>query len=150
MENLFEKQTAKKFIDRINKLDTKAKAQWGKMNVEQMLTHCQKPLEIASGELVLKPNPIIKFLFGKRAKKQLINEPEFKKNLPTFNEAKILDQRVFDFEKNKLIKLIENYQEKGENGLTKNAHPFFGEMSLSDWNALQVKHLDHHLKQFGV
>jgi hypothetical protein len=150
MDSLFEKETAQKFIDRINKLNPKSTAQWGKMNVGQMLTHCQKPLLIASGDLVPKINPIVKFLFSKRAKKQLVSNEDFKKSLPTFKEALITDTRVFDSEKTKLINLIENFQQKGVAGLTKNNHAFFGEMSVSDWNALQVKHLDHHLKQFGA
>jgi Protein of unknown function (DUF1569) len=150
MKSLFTKETSQEFISRINKLSNQTPAQWGKMNVAQMLTHTQKALQVASGELVPKPNAIIKFLFGKSAKKQLMNNPEFKKNLPTFSEAKIVDQRIFDTEKQKLITLIENFQAKGVEGLTKDDHPFFGKMSTSDWDTLQVKHLDHHLRQFGV
>lgn len=150
MESLFNAQTSQKFIERINKLDHQTPAQWGKMNVGQMLTHCQKPLLIASGDLTPKISPIVKFLFSKSAKKQLVSKEDFKKSLPTFKEAIIADQRVFEAEKTNLIKLIENFQQKGEAGLTKNNHPFFGEMSVSDWNTLQVKHLDHHLKQFGA
>jgi hypothetical protein len=28
-------------------------------------------------------------------------------------------------------------------------HPFFGPLTNEEWNALQWKHIDHHLKQFG-
>lgn len=150
MKSLFNKQDADEFISRINSLKPDTVALWGKMDVAQMLTHCQKPLEIASGALKPKTNRVIKFLFGKKAKAQLINEPEFKKNLPTFNEAKIVDKRVFETEKGKLIKLIQEFQSKGEAGLTKDPHPFFGELLTSEWDILQVKHLDHHLRQFGV
>jgi hypothetical protein len=150
MKNLFDKQHAEEFIYRINKLSPASAAQWGKMNVAQMLTHCQKPLEIAAGELRPKPNAVIKFLFGKRAKVQLLTAPEFKKNLPTFKEAIIVDARVFETEKNKLIKRIESFQQKGEAGITKAPHPFFGDLTTKEWNILQTKHLDHHLRQFGV
>lgn len=150
MKSLFNREHSQEFISRINSLNNQTQPQWGKMNVAQMLTHCQMPIKIASGELVPKINPIIKFLFGKGAKKQLINDPEFKKNLPTFTEAKIKDQRIFEEERSKLVKIIEDFQQKGPAGLTKKAHPFFGEMSISDWDTLQVKHLDHHLRQFGV
>ena len=30
------------------------------------------------------------------------------------------------------------------------AHPVFGKMSPTDWGVLGYKHIDHHLKQFGV
>jgi len=150
MESLFKKETAQKYIDRIHLLTPQTQPQWGKMNVAQMLTHCQAPIKIASGELVPKINPIVKLLFGKTAKKQLVNDPEFKRNLPTFSEAKIRDQRIFEVERTKLVKIIEEFQQKGPSGLTKNKHPFFGDMTVSDWDLLQVKHLDHHLRQFGV
>jgi hypothetical protein len=29
-------------------------------------------------------------------------------------------------------------------------HPGFGRMSARDWDVLQYRHLDHHLRQFGV
>lgn len=150
MRSIFDRDHANEFVNRINSLNHQTQAQWGKMNVAQMLAHCQVPLKIASGELVPKVNPIVKFLFGKSAKRQLVNDPEFKRNLPTMNEAKISDERIFEQERSKLIALLENFQSKGPSGLTKNAHPFFGEMSVSDWDTLQVKHLDHHLRQFGV
>jgi hypothetical protein len=150
MKSLFEKQTADEFIARINKLTPESAAVWGKMDVAQMLTHCQKPLEIASGKLKPRINKVIKFLFGERARKQLLRDPEFKKNIPTFQEAKIVDKRVFNTEKERLIQLIIQFQTNGEAGLTKDPHPFFGDLSVKEWDILQVKHLDHHLRQFGV
>ena len=150
MESLFDKNISQKFIERINQLSPETKAQWGKMTVEQMLWHCQKPFEIASGALVPTVNPIIKFLFGKSAKKGMTGPIPVKKNLPTFREAKGNNSAVFDTEKKKLIEMIENFQKKGADGLIKKPHPLFGEMSVTEWNALEVKHLDHHLTQFGV
>ena len=148
MDNLFERQTAQKFIDRLNRLTPETAAKWGKMNVAQMLRHCQAPLQIASGEIRFKVNPVIRFLFGKRARKQILSEPQFEKNLPTF--AKIIDSHIFEEEKNKLIHFIQKYQEGGKDKLIKEPHPFFGDLSVEEWNALMVKHLDHHLRQFGV
>jgi hypothetical protein len=29
-------------------------------------------------------------------------------------------------------------------------HPLFGEMDEADWDVLMYRHLDHHLRQFGV
>jgi Protein of unknown function (DUF1569) len=29
-------------------------------------------------------------------------------------------------------------------------HPLFGPMNARDWDVLQYRHLDHHLRQFGV
>lgn len=151
MKDLFNEQHTNEFIDRINKLTPSSKAQWGKMNVSQMLAHCQVPLKIASGALSLKVNPLIKFLFGKRSRKELSSANEgFKKSLPTFKEAIITDAREFEKEKVILISLIQDYRAKGATGIIKDPHPFFGDLSVNEWNALETKHLDHHLKQFDV
>ncbi len=150
MRSIFDKAYCEEFVARINSLNHQTQAQWGKMNVAQMLAHCQVPLKIASGEMVPKVNPIVKFLFSKNAKRQLINDPEFKRNLPTMNEAKVVDQPAFEQERSKLIAMIQDFQSKGPAGLTKSAHPFFGDMTVNEWDTLQVKHLDHHLRQFGV
>lgn len=149
-ESLFKPETAEKFIKRINQLTPQSQAQWGKMNVGQMLTHVQKPFEIASGALVPKVSPIIRFLFGKRARRQIMEQPEFKRNIPTFREAMITDEHEFEVEKKKLIEAIQNFQMKGPEGITKAPHPFFGPLTIEEWDVLQTKHLDHHLRQFWV
>jgi hypothetical protein len=150
MMSLFNKQSADEFISRIHTLSYRTQPQWGKMDVAQMLTHCQKPLLVAKGQLTPRINPIVRLLFGRTAKKHLVNEHEFRKNLPTFSEAKIVDKRDFDKEQTLLVNMIREFQEAGPSGLTKNSHPFFGDMTIADWDTLQVKHLDHHLRQFGV
>ncbi len=148
MESLFKPEAAQKFITRINQLTPQSQANWGKMNVGQMLTHCQRPLEIASGKLVPKVNPIIKLIFGRRAKRQIMEQKQFNKNIPTFREAMITDERVFETEKKKLIEAIEHFHKSGPEGIIKAPHPFFGEMTIEEWDVLQTKHLDHHLRQF--
>jgi hypothetical protein len=150
MKSLFDKVTLEEFISRINNLDRKALPQWGKMNVSQMLHHCQMTFLIASGDMIPRINPLVKFFFGNAARKQLLNDKEFKKNIPTFPEGKIVGQKEFDVEKGKLITLIKNFQQRGPDGLTKEPHSFFGKLSVEEWDRLQVKHLDHHLRQFGV
>ncbi len=150
MESLFKQEGAQSYVDRINLLSPQSKAVWGTMNVGQMLHHCQIPLQIATDQLAPKVNPVIKFLFGKSAKKSLLSKEPFKRGLPTLAEAKIKDDRNFEVEQKKLIELINSFHQKGPNGITKKDHPFFGGLSPADWDHMQSKHLDHHLQQFGV
>lgn len=150
MESLFDKNTTDKIISRLNKLNTSSTALWGKMNVSQMVLHAQAPLKVAFEEIKLKRN-IISFLFGAMAKKQLMSPEPFKKNLPTapaFNTIKL--KADFEKEKNNLITYINRFQKAGSSGITQLPHPFFGKMTTHEWDTLQWKHLDHHLRQFGV
>jgi hypothetical protein len=150
MKSLFNQKDAGEFIARINQLTPASQPLWGKMNVAQMLAHCEVPLRVAHGELKPKVSPLIRFLFGGMAKKSLLSGKPFKKNSPTMSEAKIADDRIFETEKQKLIQRINEFPKRGANGITKEDHPFFGKLSVADWDLLQVKHLDHHLSQFGV
>ena len=46
MKNVFKQSDAAEVIDRINKLNPETKALWGKMNVTQMLAHCNVTYEL--------------------------------------------------------------------------------------------------------
>ncbi|MFV0565365.1 MAG: hypothetical protein ACK5NB_05975, partial [Flavobacteriaceae bacterium] len=57
MKSIFNTEAKTEIVNRLNLLSPEAPARWGKMNVNQMLVHCQKPIELALGELtVKKPN----------------------------------------------------------------------------------------------
>ncbi len=148
MNSIFDAAERAVLIDRINKLTPSTQPLWGKMNVSQMLAHCQAPLQVALGDLVIKRG-LMGFLFGKIAKKKLVGSDPFEPNMPTFKEAKITGEKDFAKEKQGLIKLINRF-ESGPDVLTDSPHGFFGPLTTSEWDTLQIKHLDHHLRQFGV
>ena len=150
MNNLFDTKVVDHYVGRINSLNHTSQHQWGKMDPAQMLAHCQKPFSIADGNLMLKPNKIIKFLFGKKAKKELLAGVPFKRNLPTFPEAVISDKKEFDKEKAALIEIIRTFNKNGPSGVKNLEHPFFGEMTPDTWSFLLSTHLNHHLQQFGA
>ena len=149
MKSLFNKQDNEEIINRINKLSSENKPEWGKMNAAQMLAHSVIALQIPL-EDVKQKRSLMGIVFGGIAKKKLVNEEPFKKNLPTDKKFVIQDQRNFEEEKNKLIKSVQRFGQAGPNGITKEPHPFFGELTSSEWDCLMWKHLDHHLRQFGV
>ena len=149
MENLFTVTSNQKMVNRINSLSPDTKALWGKMTVSQMLAHCQEPLYIALGEKHLKGG-LIAFLFGKIAKKQMVKDSPFKKNLPTAPGFVVKVEKNFSEEKNKLIQLVQRFGKNDPEEIAKRPHPFFGKLTVEEWNLLQYKHLDHHLRQFGV
>ncbi len=136
-------------IARIDRLRPDTRAQWGKMDVAQMLAHCQVPLRVATGEKKLG-HSIIGKLFGKMAKKKLMQPGDFKKSMPTHPDFRMNDPREFEREKKELLRLVRAFASGGPSVLTSDPHPFFGPMTQDEWETLQWKHLDHHMKQFGV
>jgi hypothetical protein len=146
--NIFDIEGNANLIRRIESLTPQSRPLWGKMTVSQMLLHCQKPLDVAEGTLLLKRG-IIGFLFGKMAKRDFLKRPQFQKNLPTAPSLKIVDAANFEKEKETLLNQVVRFRETGPGIIKNTKHPFFGEMSIEEWGILQYKHLDHHLNQFG-
>ena len=133
-------------IARIGKLTENTSALWGKMNAAQMMAHCQAQMRVALGEEKL-PHSLMGKLFGWLAKKSLTDEKPFSKNLPTAPSFLVKSQHEFETERNKLVGMITRFS---QNSITKNPHPFFGKLTMDEWSYGTWKHLDHHLKQFGV
>lgn len=136
-------------VGRINSLTPDSKAIWGKMSVSQMLAHCGEPIKAGFGEIKLKRG-LAGILFGRIAKKTMLGEKPFKHGLPTDKKFIFKDDLNFDDEKNKLIALVSRIAENGPAGISKEPHPFFGQLTTEEWDALTWKHLDHHLNQFGA
>jgi hypothetical protein len=148
--SLYNKNDVQQFIDRINKVKADSKPLWGKMNAAQAMAHCTAPLKMAHGEIKSRRG-LISFLFGKSAKKKYTNpDVEFGKNLPTDPNFIFPNAKEFEEEKKKLISKLNEFAERGPKGITTQPHSFFGNMSPEEWDIIQTKHLDHHLKQFGV
>ena len=133
---------------RIEALRADTSPQWGKMTCAQMLAHCQKPIQLAVGELKMKRGLLGRLLGGWAKKKFVVSEAPFKRNSPTDPKFRIQDERDFELEKTGLIELVRRYGEGGV--VTQDPHPFFGPMSAEEWDRLLWKHLDHHMRQFGV
>jgi hypothetical protein len=149
MSSLFQPLQRQELLARISQLSPESRPLWGKMNVSQMLHHSQAPLKVATGHMVLKQS-IVGILFGRMAKKKLLQPGPFRNNLPTAPEFKVVEPAP-DFYKEREI-LVDLIRQFGEAGPLSNRgkHPFFGSMSEEEWDHLQWKHLDHHLRQFGV
>ena len=147
MKSIFESTSCQEILDRIDQLNPNALPKWGKMSVEQMLWHCQGPLNIIleKHDYKLKPNWLVKTFF----KKSLYNDKPWRKSLPTTPVFKATENKDFNSEKVKLLNLINELHEQKDKEQWQ-AHPIFGHFTKAQWGQMQYKHLDHHLNQFGV
>jgi len=149
MKNLFEQDTVEELIARIDNLQPASARQWGKMDVAQMMAHCSKTMDMASG-VVNPPRMFIGRLIGPFFKPIFTNEKPFGKNSPTDKELVIPDQRDFAREHEQLKLKVRQFYEGGEKRCTRHPHPFFGSLTPEVWSRGMYKHLDHHLRQFGA
>lgn len=150
MKNLFEESVLQECLSRINQLESTSTPLWGKMNVAQMMAHCSRALELAMGLMETpKLNPFIK-LIGRLIKPNYYNDKPWGKNLATAPYFIMSPTLNFDSEKQKLINLTTQLSKGGPSELTKVPNPFWGKLTDEQQGKGQYKHLDHHLKQFGV
>ena len=149
MKNLFQADTTAEIFSRIDKLQPNTQRQWGKMDAAQMMAHCSATLDVASGRIVL-PRLFIGRILGPFVRPVFTNEKPFSKNGPTDKHFLIKDKRDFVQEQNQLKTHVRQFHEGGEAKCTKHPHSFFGPITPQEWARGMYKHLDHHLRQFGV
>ncbi len=148
--NIFSNDIKITLVDRINKLDKNSPAIWGKMSVDQMFAHVNIAYEMAFENIHPKPHAFMRWVLKTFVKKGVVNEVLYKKNSPTSPTFVIKGNKDFDTEKARLIAYLEKCVNLGEKHFDQKESLSFGPMSITEWNNLFYKHLDHHLGQFGV
>jgi len=146
VKNLFDPSVKQEIIERINKLTGQTQRQWGKMNVSQMLAHVQLPISCAYGTHQVKGSFLLKLL-GPLFKSVLYNDKPYKQSLPTDKSYVVVDSKDFEKEKQGLLEKLSKFS---SDRIVLENHPVWGKMTKEQWSKATWKHLDHHLKQFGV
>lgn len=150
MKSVFNLKDSQDVIKRIQQLQPTTKANWGKMNVSQMLAHCNVTYELVYTDLHPKPNPVMKFIVKLMAKSTVVGDKPYKKSLQTAPMFIIKGDKDFEIEKKRLIDHIIQTQELGDSSFDGKESHSFGVLSKEEWNNMFYKHLEHHLSQFGV
>jgi hypothetical protein len=150
MKNLYEPQTTEEVKERVAQLRPDSERQWGTMTVAQAVEHCSRGMEMATGDTVL-PRVFIGRILGPVVKRMALgnNEP-MRKNSPTAPALIVQGEPEFMTERERLLALIDRFVAAGPAGCTQHPHAFFGKLKPEEWAELMYKHLDHHLRQFGV
>ena len=150
MKNLFEAATAQEVKARIAHLKPSSERQWGKMNASQALAHCAAGMEWAVGD-TLPPRMLLGRIMGWIVKPLVVrNDEPMRRNSPTAKPLVVDGDRNLETERERLLGLIDRFVAAGPAGCTTHPHSFFGRMTPQEWAILTYKHLDHHLRQFGV
>jgi Protein of unknown function (DUF1569) len=147
MKTINDKATRDELINRINMLNENSTAQWGKMNIYQMVKHCRQWEEMILGRIQCK-RVFIGRLFGKMAlKSSLKDDRPMMRNALSSPELIVKESNVnFSSERAKWIALIE---EDAHFPNPDFVHPFFGKMTKEQIGYHAYKHTDHHLRQFN-
>jgi hypothetical protein len=148
-KNLLNKEAAGHLISRAQLLHPGSKALWGQMNVSEMLLHCN----LANAQIFEENHQYKKTTFKQYLLRilALYIAPDFQKNRKgdERNDTKgKTDAAQFDSLKAKFIQTISRFPE--HQGPLTLPHIAFGNISTKQWGIAAWKHIDHHLRQFGV
>jgi hypothetical protein len=148
-KNLLQPEAAQQIIKRVQQLDVTSSALWGQMTASEMLLHANlcneeifEPLQPATRTTAKQ------FLLRVLA---LYIAPTFKKNIHGDKKKETkgkISADEFEIQKENFISLINRFP--GYTGALTPPHIAFGNISTNEWGIAAYKHMDHHLRQFGV
>ena len=132
---------------RVAALRPETRGQWGSMTAPQMVAHLADSLRMALGDLPVaaKKSPIR----YTPLKQLVIYWLPFPKGVPTAAELITRVPATWQVEIDELNSLLEQFARRDRADKWPD-HPVFGRMHANSWGVLVYRHMDHHLRQFGV
>ncbi len=152
-KTIFDSAVAEDVKQRILRLGPDSKRQWGKMTLPNALAHCTSSVQMAMGTLNPKRVAFPVRLIGPLIKPLVLRgDAPLRRNAPSVPELFSSDTTPGSFEQERagLIAAVDAFAAAGATGCSRHPHPFFGRLKPQEWAILSYKHLDHHLRQFGV
>lgn len=137
-------------VRRISQLVDTSSPLWGRMNAAQMLAHLCVSYEMIYTDMHPRPNALVRLLLRLVAKRGVVGPKPYPKAAPTAPQFQIRDARNFLVERERLLAYIRRVRDEGRAAFEGRESPSFGSLSADEWAVLFGKHLDHHLRQFGV
>jgi hypothetical protein len=134
---------------RIARLDPNARAKWGRMTAPQMLCHLNDSFRVAMGEKYASPaTSLLQRTFIKWV--ALRTPVPWPPGVPTRPEIEQgrggTPPAEWESDCAELLRLMNAFAQRETFGV----HPAFGKMTQRDWLTWGYRHVDHHLRQFGV
>lgn len=135
----------------LKKLEASAEAQWGTMQVDEMLDHLgagiAMSLDDGNRQITTPEDKLPTY------KQFLMSDRPFGKNLPKPKAFDDYPKKNGDIntKKMQLMKAVVDmlvYFEKHPDHTA--VHPSFGRLNVTEWKHLHKKHFTHHFNQFGV
>jgi len=148
-DSLLDAPTRERFLERIRALPPEARPRFGTLTADRMVCHLHDGLRIAFGEL--KPprqrTPLKNALGRWLVIWSPIPWPKGRIKAPPSFFATPPSPR-FEEDREALLAAVRRFERPDD--VAWGESPFLGRLGPRDWAALNARHLDHHLSQFGV
>ncbi|MFL5549729.1 MAG: DinB family protein [Gemmatimonadaceae bacterium] len=146
-KTLSDARARQELLDRLERLSPDARPLWGRMSAPQMLAHLADWMLMAKGDL------------NTAAKKRILRYPVVKqlviywlpwpKGVPTAPELLGRTPLEWAIERAAVRQHVQSFAKLDPKAAWPD-HPAFGKITPRAWGVLGYRHMDHHLRQFGV
>jgi hypothetical protein len=148
MKSLQNERDRLEVLRRLERLVPDARPGWGRLTAPRMICHVADALRVALGERSMPP-PASRRFTRFPLKHLFLYVIPMPRNLPT--SRVLLSTAPGDFESDRracadLVRRFSSSPSSGEGP----GHQVLGVLTWRQWGVLQWRHLDHHLRQFGV
>ena len=133
-------------LDRLERLSPESVRLWGTMTAHEMLAHLADWMLMAKGEL--KTAPIKRVLRYPPLKQLAIYWLPFPRGVATAPELKGRKPLAWSVERAAVREHVQSFENLDLEAWPE--HPVFGKMSAKAWCVFAYRHMDHHLRQFGI
>jgi hypothetical protein len=147
MKSLWNESERRSIMERVGRIDATTVPRWGRMRAPEMVAHLVQAVRMANGELtVASRNLPLRYPPLKQLAIYVLPMP---KGLPTAPELIARTPAEWGDEVGELRATLERFASRPRDEAWPD-HPAFGPLSGSAWGVQQYRHIDHHLRQFGV
>jgi len=151
MNSIFSSAQRAEVTERLGRLTPDAQRQWGRMSCHGAICHLSDAIKASLGDLpsrragTILHRTVIRFA----ALSVPMTWPHGAKTLPEFDQEQGGTQPGdFAADLRALEELVVRFVSSKGEGLA--PHPAFGHLTPGEWGRWGYRHLDHHLRQFGV
>ena len=148
MKSLFEVEPRAEILRRLAGLRPDSPRRWGSLTPAQIVIHCLDTFDYTFGVKDTEPpkGPMQSGLARWMVIDSPLPWPRGVRTAPQFFES---EPRAFDDDLAKLRACVERFSQ-GKSHATWGRSPMLGALTAEQWSRLQYRHLDHHLRQFGL
>lgn len=148
----FDHHFAEHLLERAARIAPDAQPQWGTMSRNRMFGHLYDIFEYCMGNMGEAPDKSTfktRVIFRPLILSGIVKIPKNVKVPPGKGDGPKMFER--ETELDELRAKMEEYLAKCQAGeLDPPRHPFFGDLGVDGWAKFHVRHMDHHMRQFGV
>lgn len=149
--DVFDPAAVETLLRRIAALTPDSAPQWGSMSAAAMLAHVNVAYEMVYEPAKHpRPNALLRFVIRLVAKQGVVGPKPYPRSSRTAPAFLIKGPRDFGAERARLEGFVQRVRDEGRAAFEGRESPSFGPLTADEWSVLFGKHLDHHLRQFGV